>query len=140
MKYDDIINLPHYVSPRRKKMAMIDRAAQFSPFAALTGHGAAISETARLTADKADLDECEISILNEKLGILHNLQEIHPEAVILYFRPDSRKQGGAYLTAEGRVDRINAETGELVMLDGTAIPVNDIRDIRGELFGRLFGE
>lgn len=140
MKYDDIIGLPHYVSPVRKKMAMIDRAAQFSPFAALTGHGAAISETARLTSNKAELDECEINILNEKLSVLQNLQELHPEAQILYFRPDSRKQGGAYLTAEGRVDRINAETGELVMLDGTVIPVDDIRDIRGDLFGRLFAE
>ncbi len=119
---------------------MIDRAAQFSPFAALTGHGAVISETARLTADKAELDENEIKIINEKLSVLHNLEEIHPEAAITYFRADSRKQGGEYLTAEGRIDRIDVETGELFMLDGAAIPVNDIRDIRGELFGRLFEE
>ncbi len=119
---------------------MIDRAAQFSPFAALTGHGEAISETARLTSGKAELDECEIRIINEKLCVLHNLQELHPEVTVVYFKSDSRKQGGAYVTAEGRVERMNGETGELVMLDGTAIPVDDIRDIRSELFGRLFEE
>ncbi len=139
-KYEDIINLPHHVSPRRKRMAMIDRAAQFSPFAALTGHGAAISETARLTVDKAELDECEKSIVNEKLNMLLNLQELQPRISIFYFRPDNRKQGGAYLTAEGRIERIDAETGEIIMADGTAIPVNDVRDIQGELFSRLFAE
>ena len=119
---------------------MIDRAAQFSPFAALTGHGEAVSETARLTSIRAELDECEIRIINEKLCVLHNLQELHPEVTVVYFKPDSRKQGGAYLTADGRVERMDAETGELVMLDGTAIPVEDIRDIRGRIFDRLFEE
>lgn len=138
MKYEDIIELPHYVSPMRKKMAMIDRAAQFSPFAALTGHGAAISETARLTVDKAELDECEKSIINEKLSMLHNLQELNPRISVFYFLPDSRKQGGAYLTAEGSVDKINAESGELIMLDGKVIPVENIRDICGEIFVRMF--
>lgn len=140
MKYDDIIDLPHHVSSSRKRMSMIDRAAQFSPFAALTGHGAAISETARLTCSKAELDECEKSIINEKLNILFNLQELNPEAKILYYLPDSRKQGGAYLTAEGGVERVNAETGEVVMLNGTVIPVDNIRDIQGEIFRRIFEE
>lgn len=140
MKYEDIIDLPHHVSAIRKRMSMVDRAAQFSPFAALTGHSAAISETARLTCSKAELDECEKSIINEKLNILLNLQELNPEAVICYFLPDCRKQGGAYLVAEGGVEKVNAETGEVVMLDGTVIPVDNIRDIRSEFFGRIFTE
>ena len=138
MKYDKIIELPHYVSPVRKKMAMIDRAAQFSPFAALTGHGAAISETARLTDDKVELDECEKSIINEKLNMLLNLQELNPRISVFYFLPDSLKQGGAYLTAEGFVDKINSENGELIMLDGKVIPVENIRDICGEIFVKMF--
>ena len=140
MKYDDIINLPHHVSSKRPRMSMIDRAAQFSPFAALTGHGEAISETARLTEDKANLDECEISVLNEKINILLNLQELHPEAVIVYFKPDCRKSGGGYVTAEGRIQRVATETGEIFMEDGRVIPVNDVRDISGSFFNRRSAE
>lgn len=140
MKYDDIIDLPHHVSVTRKRMSAIDRAAQFSPFAALTGHGAAISETARLTCSKAELDECEKSVINEKLNILLNLQELNPEVIICYFSPDCRKQGGEYLVANCGIERINAETGEVIMLDGTVISVDNIRDIRSEIFGRIFTE
>lgn len=128
------------MSSTRRRMPMIDRAAQFSPFAALTGHGAAISETARLTADKAILDEYEINLINEKINVLMNLQELQPEAVIVYFKPDSRKSGGAYVTVEGRVRRVDTETGEIFMADGRVIPVNDVRDISGSLFSRTFEE
>ncbi len=128
------------MSSTRRRMPMIDRAAQFSPFAALTGHGAAISETARLTADKAILDEYEINLINEKINVLMNLQELQPEAMIVYFKPDARKSGGAYITVEGRVRRVDTETGEIFMADGRVIPVNDVRDISGSLFSRTFAE
>ena len=128
------------MSSTRCRMPMIDRAAQFSPFAALTGHGAAISETARLTADKAILDEYEINLINEKINVLMNLQELQPEAMIVYFKPDARKSGGAYVTVEGRVRRVDTETGEIFMADGRVIPVNDVRDISGSLFSRTFAE
>ena len=133
-RYDDIIDLPHYVSAKRKRMSLSDRAAQFGSFAALTGHGAAINETARLTSEKAELDECEKSLINEKLNILLNIQELHPYASILYFRPDDRKTGGAYITAESEVEKVDCETGTVLMSDGTVIPVDDIRDIQSDYF------
>ena len=133
MKYEDIINEPHHVSSTRRRMSMVDRAAQFSPFAALTGHGEAINETARLTSDKAELDEYEISLINRKINILLDLQELHPEAAIVYFRPDSRKQGGAYLVAEGRVERVDTESGKIIMSDGTKIPFGDVADIKSSV-------
>lgn len=136
-RYDDMIDLPHYVSAKRKRMSAADRAAQFGSFAALTGHGAAISETARLTSAKAELDECEKSLINEKLNILLNLQELHPRASILYFRPDSRKEGGAYLTEEGEIEKICRDSGGVYFTDGRAVPVDDIRDIQSACFGFL---
>lgn len=133
-RYDDIIDLPHYVSLKRKRMSAADRAAQFGSFAALTGHGAAINETARLTSKKAELDECEKSLINEKLNVLLNIQELHPYASILYFRPDDRKEGGAYITADGEIAKIDCGNGTVYLTDGTAIPVDDIRDIQSDCF------
>ena len=137
-RYDDIIDLPHYVSPKRKWMSAADRAAQFGSFAALTGHGAAISETARLTSQKAELDECEKSLINEKLTILLNIQEIHPYVSIFRFVPDNKKEGGAYITAEGEIEKIDCEGGKVYFTDGTAVPVDDIRDIQSDCFGFLW--
>lgn len=134
VKYEDIIDLPHYVSSKRKRMSAADRAAQFGSFAALTGHGAAISETARLTSQKAELDECEKSLINEKLTILLNIQEIHPCVSIFRFVPDDKKEGGAYITAEGEIEKIDCEGGKVYFTDGTAVPVDDIRDIQSECF------
>lgn len=136
-KYDDIINLPHYVSQKRRRMTRENRAAQFSPFAALTGHGDAVTETARLTENKAELDECEKAVVDMKLRMLLNIAELEPVADILYFEPDSRKQGGAYLNAVGRVLKIDAENRSVVMDSGAVIPVENIRDIKSEFFGRI---
>lgn len=135
VKYEDIIDLPHYVSSKRKRMSAADRAAQFGSFAALTGHGAAIDETARLTSEKAELDECEKSLINEKLNILLNIQELHPCISVLYFRPDCKKEGGAYLTEEGELEKICCESGRVYFTDGRTVPVDDIRDIQSEYFG-----
>ena len=96
--YDDIINLPHPVSAKHPRMPMMDRAAQFSPFAALVGHGAAIEETARLTNRRVELTEEEKALLDDKLRLL---LETGREGAITYFLPDGRKDGGAYVTAVG---------------------------------------
>jgi hypothetical protein len=133
-KYDDIIDLPHHVSYRHARMSRIDRAAQFSPFAALTGYEAAVQETARLTEGQKELDETALAVLNEKLRLLADLIEDKPQVSITYFRPDERKQGGAYLTVEGAVKAVNEYAHTVTMADGTVIPMRHIREISGELF------
>ena len=132
--YEDIINLPHHVSPTRPRMSRADRAAQFSPFAALSGYGDAVKETARLTGQRIELDESAKAALDEKLRLLAEVIEDRPEAVITYFLPDRRKAGGEYVTVSGTVKRADSVQRELVMTDGTRIPVEDILDIAGDLF------
>lgn len=132
--YDDIIHLPHPVSPNRKRMSMIDRAAQFSPFAALTGYDAAIQETGRLTDRQVELDVDEKIELNEKLRMLSRLQGKSPKITITYFVPDERKSGGAYDSITGRVKKIEPYEQAILMMDGTVVSFNSLRDIEGELF------
>lgn len=126
-RYDDIINLPHPDSPRHPRMPLRDRAAQFSPFAALTGHAEAIRETARLTQEQAEQSEETVSSLNRKLRILAD--NPGAEAAVTYFVPDDRKSGGAYVTHTGRVKRIDEYGGNLIMEDRTAIPLGRIAGI-----------
>lgn len=130
-KYDDIINLPHHVSKTRPQMTVINRAAQFSPFAALTGYGAAIKETARLTDERMELDEYAKETLNDRLLILSNQIKKHPEIEITYFRPDARKDGGAYVTATGIAKKINVNERVVIMTDGTTIQIDEIIRIEG---------
>ena len=132
--YEDIINLPHHVSPTRPRMSMSDRAAQFSPFAALSGFEDAIHETARLTNQRIDLDESAKAILDEKLRLLAETTEEHPRVAITYFLPDKKKSGGEYVTTAGVIKKIDSIQREVVMLDGARIPVDDILDIAGDLF------
>ena len=127
--YDDIINLPHHSSPSRPRMAAIDRAAQFSPFAALTGYDAAVKETARLTDVRVELDEDEKVMLDEKLQIIARRLDKHPEVAITYFKPDARKAGGAYLTAAGTVKKIDTYRQAVIMDDGLLIPIDEIFEI-----------
>ena len=124
--YDDIIDLPHPTSARHPRMPMANRAAQFSPFAALTGHGSAIRETARLTDRKIELTEEEKAVLDEKLCVL---LDTGGEAVFTYFLPDAKKDGGVYVTAAGRVKRLNFLERRIVLTGGTVIPVDDILEI-----------
>lgn len=125
-KYDDIIHLPHPVSTRHPQMPMINRAAQFAPFAALTGHDEAIRETARLTDEKMELDEYEIEEVNKKIQILQeHLVESHP-VTITYFLPDNRKKGGAYVEASGVVKKIDAYKHLIILTDEREIPIDDI--------------
>ena len=128
-KYDDIIHLPHPVSTRHPQMPMINRAAQFAPFAALTGHDEAIRETARLTDEKMELDEYEIEEVNKKIQILQeHLGENHP-VTITYFLPDNRKKGGAYVETSGVVKKIDAYKHLIILTDEREIPIDDILKI-----------
>ena len=128
-RYDDIINLPHHVSVTHTPMPVADRAAQFSPFAALTGYEDAIDETARLTQEWVELDENEKEHLNEKLQQIRDQLSIHPQAMFTYFEPDQKKQGGAYLTIEGRVKKIEELRGAFLMEDGKEILIESIVDV-----------
>lgn len=130
--YNDIIHLPHHVSKTRLPMPMSDRAAQFSPFAALTGYDAAIEETGRLTEDRIILDENEIEILNAKLQSIEEQLENEPVAVITYFQPDKKKSGGAYVTTNGVVKKIDSYEQVIVLTSGLRIPIAEIIQIRIE--------
>lgn len=132
--YDDIINLPHHVSTTRPHMTDIDRAAQFSPFAALTGHDAAIKETARLTDERVKLDEYMKDALSDRLQIIAVRIKEHPEIAITYFQPDAKKNGGAYVTAISAAKKIDKYERVVVMTDGTAIPIDEIISIDGQIF------
>lgn len=128
-KYDDIINLPHHVSEKRSRMSMLDRGAQFSPFAALTGYDAAIAETARLTDFRIELEESAKAALNEKLRLLAEAQKTNPEVTVTYFLPDARKSGGAYVRAKGRVKKVDPYREMLILMEGLEIPFQDMYEI-----------
>jgi hypothetical protein len=132
--YEDIINLPHHTSASRPRMSVHDRAAQFSPFAALTGYDAAITETARLTDKKIELDEYEKAELSERLCMIQDLKGQRPEVSITYFVPDKKKSGGEYITVTGYVRKIDEHERTVVMQDAAKIPIDDILEIDGELF------
>jgi len=133
-EYDDIINLPHHVSATRPHMTAINRAAQFSPFAALTGYDAAIKETARLTDERVELDEYTKDILNDRLQIIADWIKEHPEIAITYFQPDAKKNGGAYVTATGTAKKIDIYERVVIMTDGMVIPIDEIISIEGQIF------
>lgn len=139
-KYDDIINLPHHTSSKRPRMSMIDRAAQFSPFAALTGYDAAIKETARLTDRRIELDEYSKAALDERLRMIHDHIKENPEITITYFQPDERKAGGAYLSVIGSIKKIDNYERSVIMQDGQKIPIEEIMEIEGELFSSIENE
>lgn len=126
-QYDDIINLPHHQSETRPHMSNYDRAAQFSSFAALTGHEEAIEETARLTDRKIELDEYTKEALSFKLQIIND--NPGAEIAVTYFQPDDKKSGGAYLTLVGCVKKIDEIEQTVILTDKTAIPINRISEI-----------
>lgn len=136
-KYDDIINCPHHVSEKRAPMPIANRAAQFSPFAALTGYDAAIEETGRLTEGWIDLDESSVEALNEKLLRIRQAMDAGPEVTVVYFRPDERKSGGAYISITGVVKKLDSVDQSLLMEDGTLIFFENIYALTGELFRNL---
>lgn len=119
--YDDIIHLPHPVSKKHPQMSLIDRAAQFSPFAALTGHEEAICETARVVEKQIILDEDEKAVLDERLQVIKAHLSEHPKVTITYFKPDSLKQGGTYETICDKVKKIDEYENKLVFVNGMEI-------------------
>ena len=124
--YDDIINLSRPESKKHTPMPMEDRAAQFLPFAALTGYDAAVSETARLTEDRIELDPQEAERLGARLAVLVKRQQEQPELSLLYYVPDVRKAGGAYVTVSGRIRKITDFPRCIYLTDGSRIPIEDI--------------
>ena len=136
--YDDIINLPHHVSATRPQMSMIDRAAQFSPFAALTGYDAAIKETGRLTDEWIEIDEDTKASLDMKQAYLMEIIDEQPEISVTYFLPDTKKSGGAYVTVTGNLKRFDEYERLLILTNGKKIPMDDIADIESDLFRGMF--
>ena len=132
-QYDDIMDLPRHVSPTRRRMTALERAAQFSPFAALTGYDAAIAESARATQEKAELGEWELNELDEKLQRLLAAKD-HPLITVTFFQPDSRKQGGAYVTVTERLKRIRLPERQLMLTDGTVISLDALSALSGAIF------
>lgn len=116
-RYENMWNMPHPVSKKHPQMSLYDRAAQFSPFAALTGHEAAIQEEARLTEAKVELDESEKEQLNETLQELLERYNGHPEVRITYFQPDGKKAGGSYVTVNGKIRKMDM-VQRILQLDG----------------------
>ena len=115
-------------------MSRLNRTAQFSYFAALTGYGAAIQEAGRLTDRKIQLDEDSQAVLDRKLAILREQLSKRPEVAVTYFQPDGKKDGGAYASFSGQVKKIQDYEQLLVFTDGTQIPFSDILDLDGEMF------
>ena len=132
--YDDILHLPHPTSKRHPRMPIVDRAAQFSPFAALTGHKAAIEETARVTDRRIELDEDAKEQLDQTLQLLLERIDEQPEITVTWFSPDKKKAGGQYHTATGKLKRIDSREGRLILTDGNQIPLEDLLEIRSESF------
>ena len=131
-KYDDIINMPHHKSAKHPQMSMINRAAQFSPFAALTGHGEAIKETARLTDERVELDEAVKAVIDERLQYIEENIKSKPTVTVTYFEPDDRKEGGEYVTVTGKVGKIDRVINCIIMTNGMVIPICEIFNIEGE--------
>ena len=133
-RYDDIIGLPHHVSDKRPQMSLRDRAAQFLPFAALTGYDDAIRETARLTDEKPELREDALELLDRRLAVLEANLGARPEISVTFFKKDEKKQGGAYALKTGVVRRIDGYERRLLFEDGSSIPLADILLLEGDVF------
>ena len=131
--YDDIINLPHHQSDRRPHMSLYDRAAQFAPFSALTGHDDAIKETARLTDRKIELDDYDKMLLDNKMTFILNYIYEQPEITVTYFIPDTNKEGGMYLDFTGSIKKFDSVQRKVCFTDKTEILIDDIIEIKSEI-------
>ena len=129
-RYDEIMGLLHHVSKTRPQMPMSDRAAQFAPFAALTGYDSAIKETGRLTDERIELDEEALTALDRKYQLLMDTLDDAPEVTITYFQPDERKAGGQYVSATGTVKKVDTFGRRILLQDGTRIPLDSVFDLR----------
>lgn len=127
--YEDILHLPHHVSSRRPRMPIADRAAQFTPFAAVVGHETAVKEAARHTDQRKELDEMEKAIIDDKLRVIEAQLPESIEVRIVYFKSDKLKAGGQYVTKVGKVKKLDSYEREVLMVDGTRIAVEEIYSI-----------
>ncbi len=130
--YDDIIDLPHHVSPNRRRMSNLERGAQFSPFAALTGYEAAVEEAARSTDGKKELTEEMKALIDAKIQAISEHPDAEPQVTITYFKPDERKEGGAYIRVTGAVKELDRIGKTIVLTGNTRIPMEQIREIEAE--------
>ena len=128
--YDDIINLPHHVSKVHPQMSMMNRAAQFAPFAALTGHSEAIEETARLTDTQQELADEDSEALNQKMAYLREVINEHPTITITYFEHDRKKAGGMYKSIEGQLQNIDDYSQTIILKNGEVILLKSILDLQ----------
>lgn len=126
--YEDIINLPHHVSQKRRHMSLYDRAAQFAPFAALTGYDDAINETARFTDNPIDIDDNARTILDNKMSEIRNM--VAPDVTITHFVPDALKDGGSYISTSGIIKSIDDNQQTIILQDGMRISPENIIDIQ----------
>ena len=131
-KYANIINRPHHVSSNHPQMSLEDRAAQFAPFAALAGYDDMVKETARVVDGREELGEDQLEELNYKINYIQEHIKSEPVVSITFFVPDSRKEGGKYITEEGNVKRINKYNQTICFKDGTVIPIGDIIKIESD--------
>ena len=136
-KYDDIINLPHHTSTTRQRMSISDRAAQFAPFAALTGYDSIIEETARLTDAQDEACDESTMILDRKLRFLNDVIGEHPYVEITYFIPDERKNGGKYETIYGYLKMIDSNENCIVLMDKRKFPFDKIRSLDSTAFNDM---
>ena len=136
--YDDMINMPCPTSQRHPRMPRADRAAQFAPFAALTGYDAAIDETGRLTDQKIDISEDMREKLDLKQNFLADIIDEQPEISVTYFVPDKKKSGGAYVTVNGRLKQIDEYEQLIILTDGKKIPIQEVYTIESDLFRGMF--
>lgn len=136
--YDDIINLPHPTSANHPRMSMHNRAAQFAPFAALTGYEDAIDEEGRLTEDKIELDEQRREALDEKIRLLMDHKELNPSVKITYYVPDEKKEGGAYKEHVGTIKKIDTLKHIICFDDGVELSVENLFDVESSIFNGIF--
>lgn len=135
--YEDIVNLPPHISKKHPQPSMMDRAARFAPFAAITGYEEMVVEEARVTEERIDLDEGALALLNEKLNMIQEFLDEEPEVTITYFEPDKKKSGGTYVSITGVVKRIDEYEHLVILTDGKKILIEDIYAIESDLFYSL---
>ena len=135
--YEDIVNLPPHISKKHPQPSMMDRAARFAPFAAITGYEEMVLEEARVTEERVDLDEGALSLLNEKLNMIQEFLDEEPEVTITYFEPDKKKSSGAYVSITGTVKRIDEYEHLVILIDGKKIRIEEIYALESDLFYSL---
>ena len=132
--YEDIVNLPPHISKKHPQPSMMDRAARFAPFAAITGYEEMVLEEARVTEEQIHLDEDAVALICEKINMIQEFIDEKTEIKITYFEPDKKKSGGAYITITGTPKRVDEFEQLLIMTDGKKIKFDSIYRLESDLF------